>query len=60
MTDAAQPLLLYYWPTPNGHKITLFLEETGLPYETPSTSARASSSTPTSSASLPTTRCRPW
>jgi len=24
---------LYYWPTPNGHKITLFLEETGLDYE---------------------------
>jgi GST-like protein len=24
---------LYYWPTPNGHKITLFLEEAGLPYE---------------------------
>ena len=23
---------LYYWPTPNGHKITMFLEETGLPY----------------------------
>lgn len=23
---------LYYWPTPNGHKITLFLEETGLHY----------------------------
>ena len=23
---------LYYWPTPNGHKITLFLEETGVPY----------------------------
>lgn len=23
---------LYYWPTPNGHKITLFLEETGLEY----------------------------
>jgi GST-like protein len=23
---------LYYWPTPNGHKITLLLEETGLPY----------------------------
>ena len=22
---------LYYWPTPNGHKITLFLEEAGLP-----------------------------
>lgn len=25
-------LELYYWPTPNGHKITLFLEETGLDY----------------------------
>ncbi len=24
---------LHYWPTPNGHKITMFLEETGLPYE---------------------------
>ncbi len=24
---------LHYWPTPNGHKITLFLEEAGLPYE---------------------------
>jgi GSH-dependent disulfide-bond oxidoreductase len=23
---------LYYWPTPNGHKITMFLEEAGLPY----------------------------
>src|SRR6201989_1286994 len=23
---------LYYWPTPNGHKITMFLEETGAPY----------------------------
>jgi GST-like protein len=24
---------LYYWPTPNGHKITLFLEEANLPYK---------------------------
>ncbi len=24
---------LFYWPTPNGHKITIFLEETGLPYK---------------------------
>ena len=24
---------LYYWTTPNGHKITMFLEETGLPYK---------------------------
>lgn len=23
---------LYYWPTPNGHKITICLEECGLPY----------------------------
>ena len=23
---------LFYWPTPNGHKITIFLEEAGLPY----------------------------
>jgi GST-like protein len=23
---------LYYWTTPNGHKITIFLEETDLPY----------------------------
>src|SRR5271154_3735636 len=23
---------LYYWPTPNGHKITMFLQETGLEY----------------------------
>jgi GSH-dependent disulfide-bond oxidoreductase len=24
---------LYYWTTPNGHKITVFLEETALPYK---------------------------
>ncbi|GAB4234540.1 MAG: glutathione S-transferase N-terminal domain-containing protein [Methyloligellaceae bacterium] len=24
---------LYYWPTPNGYKITIMLEECGLPYE---------------------------
>jgi len=23
---------LYYWPTPNGHKVTILLEECGLPY----------------------------
>lgn len=23
---------LYYWPTPNGHKVTVFLEEAGLDY----------------------------
>ena len=24
---------LYYWPTPNGHKITIFCEEAGVPYQ---------------------------
>lgn len=24
---------LHYWPTPNGHKVTLFFEESGLPYQ---------------------------
>jgi len=28
----AQPIDLYYWPTPNGWKATIFLEEAGLPY----------------------------
>ncbi len=23
---------LYYWPTPNGHKVTILLEECGIPY----------------------------
>ena len=27
------PIDLYFWPTPNGWKITLMLEECGLPYE---------------------------
>jgi GST-like protein len=28
----AKPIELHYWPTPNGHKITIMLEECGLPY----------------------------
>lgn len=28
-----QPIDLYYWPTPNGWKISIALEELGLPYE---------------------------
>jgi GSH-dependent disulfide-bond oxidoreductase len=28
-----RPIDLYYWPTPNGHKITIMLEECGLPYQ---------------------------
>lgn len=27
-----QPLELYYWPTPNGYKVTIALEEMALPY----------------------------
>src|SRR6188508_371570 len=28
----AKPIALYYWPTPNGFKISIMLEECGLPY----------------------------
>jgi glutathione S-transferase len=28
-----RPIKLYYWPTPNGWKISIMLEECGLPYE---------------------------
>ncbi|WP_323776161.1 glutathione S-transferase N-terminal domain-containing protein [Leisingera sp.] len=28
-----EPIRLYYWPTPNGWKISIALEEMGLPYE---------------------------
>ncbi len=28
-----KPIDVYFWPTPNGHKITIMLEECGLPYE---------------------------
>jgi GSH-dependent disulfide-bond oxidoreductase len=30
---APKPITLYYWPTPNGHKISIMLEELGVPYE---------------------------
>ena len=33
MTSQTAPIELYYWPTPNGHKISIMLEELGVPYE---------------------------
>ena len=33
MTTQNQPIQLFYWPTPNGWKITILLEDLGIPYE---------------------------
>jgi GST-like protein len=33
MSATQRPIDLYYWPTPNGWKITIMLEECGLPYD---------------------------
>lgn len=33
MTAQNTPIDLYYWPTPNGWKITIALEEMGVPYQ---------------------------
>lgn len=33
MVEQTKPIELYYWPTPNGFKISIMLEELGVPYE---------------------------
>jgi GST-like protein len=33
VTTQTKPIELHYWPTPNGHKITIMLEELGVPYQ---------------------------
>lgn len=32
MTTQTQPIELYYWPTPNGFKVSIYLEELNIPY----------------------------
>lgn len=32
MTTQTKPIDLYFWPTPNGFKVTIYFEELGIPY----------------------------
>ena len=51
---------LYYWPTPNGHKVTLLLEEAGLEYRIhPVNIGSGDQFKPEFRPSRRTTRCRP-
>jgi GSH-dependent disulfide-bond oxidoreductase len=50
-------LRLHYWPTPNGKKVTIFLEEAGLPYEiVPCNIGRGDQFEPTFASLNPNTR----
>ena len=50
----------YYWPTPNSWKISIMLEECGLPYRMiPVNMDGAASSSPSSWPSAQTAACRP-
>jgi GST-like protein len=50
-------LHLHYWPTPNGKKVTIFLEEAGLPYEiVPCNIGRGDQFEPTFASLNPNTR----
>ena len=42
---------IFYWPTPNGKKVTILLEECGLPYKIVPVQHRAAAT------SSPTTSC---
>jgi GST-like protein len=50
---------LHYWPTPNGHKVTMLLEEAGLEYRiVPVDIGRGEQFRPEFLRSPPTTGCR--